>query len=411
MGAHRGPAAGRRILKRVARVVPDLPVFAGRRRLRLRGARRDGGAGRHDRAGAAGRAPGAGVRGVDRARATTPVSRRSWPSRAICAVFDDDLLGVLRWAAIHYVAPVAAVLAKAAPPTLPRRVAVPALDASPRVEPPSPRWRRRPRPASTPRPATGWGRAVGPGGGRPGVRRCWRRAAASRWWPPPSSRRTALADELGEVFGNRVVLGASGLGNAALTKAWSRAAIQPGLCWWSAPATWPSGRSPAWRWRWWSTRGGADMKDKATPTLHARDILWRRSAVERFPLVLCGAVPTGEALGARPRIERQGGGPDLWGLVEVVDRRDDPPGRGLIGDTARRAMPATGRQRGQGPGLHRSAGSGHPVRPLPAAAGVPRVRGPARSGPRLPAMRGGARRRAASAAATGSRRWGRGWGS
>ena len=36
-------------------------------------------------------------------------------------VFDERLLQTLRWAAIHYVAPLAAVLAKAAPPNLPKR--------------------------------------------------------------------------------------------------------------------------------------------------------------------------------------------------------------------------------------------------------------------------------------------------
>ncbi len=84
--------------------------------------------------------------------------------------------------------------------------------------------------------------------------------------------------------------------------------------------------------------GRRGMKDRATPTTHARDVLWRRSAVERFPLVLCGPVPTTEALHRAPAIIRAG--ERLWGLVEVADRSQEPPGGGFIGERARRALQA-----------------------------------------------------------------------
>ena len=44
---------------------------------------------------------------------------------------------------------------------------------------------------------------------------------------PSFAEATALAEDLGAVFGNRVLLGASGLGNAGLTRAWSRGGPPP----------------------------------------------------------------------------------------------------------------------------------------------------------------------------------------
>jgi primosomal protein N' (replication factor Y) len=53
---------------------------------------------------------------------------------------------------------------------------------------------------------------------------------------------------------------------------------------------------------------------------------------------MCGAVPTLEALQRAPMLARIGG--RLWGLVEVADRGEEPPGAGLIGRRARRALQA-----------------------------------------------------------------------
>ncbi|MCJ7725850.1 MAG: hypothetical protein MUP76_05615 [Acidimicrobiia bacterium] len=338
MGAHRGPVAGWSVLKQVARVVPELPVFPVD----------DGFAyavpdGMEVTVGTIVRVPLGGRRVRGYVVATGPGEHSGLKEILAVSgdmpVFDDRLLGVLRWAAIHYVAPVAAVLAKSAPPTLPRRVAVPALDEVPRIE------------AALPEVA-----AAAAGGKHTQARYWlgagpWGRAVAGLAAPALAEGRsvavaaasfveaTALAEELAEVFGNRVVLGASGLGNAALTKAWSRAATQPGLVVVGTRdvAFWPiAGLALAVV----VDEGRRGMKDKATPTLNARDILWRRSAVERFPLVLCGAVPTGEALGRTPRLERRAVG-RIWGLIELADRRDDPPGGGLISEKARRALRAT----------------------------------------------------------------------
>jgi len=144
-----------------------------------------------------------------------------------------------------------------------------------------------------------------------------------------------LAARLVGDFGERVVLG-SEEGGAALTAAWEAMAY-PGrlLVGTREAAFWPVaslGLACALE------EGRRGMKDRATPTTHVREVLWRRSAVERFPLVLCGAVPTTEALHRGPALTRVGG--RLWGLVEVADRGEEPPGGGLIGQRARRALQA-----------------------------------------------------------------------
>lgn len=345
MGSHRDPALGRRILTtRIARVVPELAVFPVD----------DGFAyavpdGMDAPVGTIVRVPlgGRRMRGyvVSNSPGDPTGLREILAVSGDLPVFDDELLSVLRWAAVHYVAPLGAVLPKAAPPNLPRRVATPDLAEVPNLDGGLPDVVAAAA-AGRHTQARYW---LGPGP--------WGTRVASLAAPvlaagrsvavvaPSFAEATALAEELGGHFGNRVVLGASGLGNASLTKAWSRAAMQPGLL---VVGT----RDVAfWKIAGLSLgivvdEGRRGLKDKATPTLHARDILWRRSAVERFPLVLCGPVPTGEALGRSPRIERAVPG-RMWGLIEVVDRRKDPPGRGLISATARMALQATVRSGGR----------------------------------------------------------------
>jgi primosomal protein N' (replication factor Y) len=144
-------------------------------------------------------------------------------------VFDTDLLGVLRWAAVHYVAPAATVLSKAAPPNLPRRGSTPDLDPVPDLTSPLPEVTAAAA-AGKHTQAHFW---LGPGPwGSPIAELAAPVLAAGRSVvvaAPSFVEATDLAEELGVVFGNRVVVGASGLGNAALTKAWARAAAQGGL--------------------------------------------------------------------------------------------------------------------------------------------------------------------------------------
>ena len=230
------------------------------------------------------------------------------------AVFDLPLLGVLRWAAMHYVAPLAAMLAKTTPPNLPRgerSVSHGGAD------------RRRPR------------LVVGPGP--------WEDVIATAAAPVLAVGRSvvvvagtvpeavALAEGLGSRLGLAVQAASSSLGGAELTACWVRAATEPGslVVGTREVAAWPVA-APGLAVVVGEGRRG--MKDKATPTVHARDLLLRRAAVQRFGVMLTENVPTAEALSRAGSVELAA---RPWGLVDVVDRRADPPGTGLIaGDTA-----------------------------------------------------------------------------
>jgi primosomal protein N' (replication factor Y) len=145
-----------------------------------------------------------------------------------------------------------------------------------------------------------------------------------------------LAAGLAGAFGDRVLSAWSGRPAAEVTSAWV-AMQHPGrlLVATREAAFWPvAGLSLAFV----VEDGRRGLKDKATPTTHARDVLWRRAAVGRWPLVLCGPVPTSEAIGRGAVAVRAGARP--WGLVEVVDRTEDPPGSGVIGSRARAALHA-----------------------------------------------------------------------
>jgi primosomal protein N' (replication factor Y) len=78
------------------------------------------------------------------------------------------------------------------------------------------------------------------------------------------------------------------------------------------------------------------MKDKQTPTTQVRDVLRRRSAVERFGLVFAGAVPTAETIAAGADVVSLPG--RSWPLVEVADRTEEAPGGGFVMDRARLAL-------------------------------------------------------------------------
>jgi primosomal protein N' (replication factor Y) len=77
------------------------------------------------------------------------------------------------------------------------------------------------------------------------------------------------------------------------------------------------------------------LQEERAPTWHARDVLRERAARAAVPFAVVSPVPTVEAVVAsgdnlqRPPadVERSG-----WPRVEVVDRRAEPPGAGLLGE-------------------------------------------------------------------------------
>ncbi len=254
-------------------------------------------------------------------------------------VFDARFLDVMRWAAVRYVAPLAAVLAKATPPNLPRARS----------------WKdRAPVGDLSDMPSCDLGMALA-AGKRPSTE-VW--VGGGSWATPIASSVAAaltagrsglvvaptvveserLARDLTAVLGDRVVSAPSAGTGAQHTKAWVEAATRAGclVVGTRAAAFWPV-RDLAVAFVVGEGRRG--MKDKSTPTTHAREILLKRAQMQRFGLVLCSLVPTAEALslGTVHRIPAAG---RPWGQVEIVDRRAEDGEGSLLGPTARAALRA-----------------------------------------------------------------------
>jgi primosomal protein N' (replication factor Y) (superfamily II helicase) len=96
------------------------------------------------------------------------------------------------------------------------------------------------------------------------------------------------------------------------------------------------------------------LQEERSPTWHARDVLFERAARAAVPFTVCSPAPTveaivaaaddpGDAVDASGRtmnveappadVERAG-----WPRVQVADRRDEPPGSGLLSETLARAL-------------------------------------------------------------------------
>jgi primosomal protein N' len=250
------------------------------------------------------------------------------------AVFDERLLETLRWAALHYVAPLSVLLGKARPPNLPRRESA----AGP--------WSDIAAVPSGPLAvAIGAGTRIRPAflvGASP-----WADTVAEFVAGTASRRRSVMVvvptvaegeivvGHLRAGFGDRVVAAWSTMGAAPVTAAWVTAASTPGtvvvgtrdVVWWKGADL---GLAIV------LGEGRRGMKEPQTPTIHVRDVLRRRGAVERFPVVSLGAVPTTETLAAGVEIIARPG--RSWPLVEVVDRSEEPPGSGVLTERARAAL-------------------------------------------------------------------------
>jgi primosomal protein N' (replication factor Y) len=262
--------------------------------------------------------------------------------------FDARHLETLRWAALHYVAPVAALLPRSTPPNLPRLSrsaaekkegrSLEALPSSPRPEATTAAATgRRIRPQYLVRSRTDAETVAGLVGG---VIEAGKSAMVV---VPTVAEAESLAGGLSAFFGDRVSLATSSLPARRVTATWVRARVDPG--------TLTVGTREV---AFWPIRdlgialvveeGRRGMKATQTPTLHVREILRRRAAIERFQLAFAGPVPTTETLAAGFDIHEEAG--RVWPLVEVVDRSDEAPGSGLIGERVRRALSMVARKGG-----------------------------------------------------------------
>ena len=243
-------------------------------------------------------------------------------------VFTPRLLGTLRWGAIHYVAPVAALLGKAGPPNVARRRS---------GEEQAPVVSRSPLPAATDSAAArrhlrtqylvGGGPWAEPIAGLvSGVLAAGRNALVVA---PTVAEVHVLADGIEHAIGQPVRRATSREPAKDVTAAWVASMEQRGVLTVGTRevAFWPAGdlgmvvvveeARPA-------------MKAPQTPTTNVRDVVRRRAAAERFGLIFCGPVPTIETLaaGAELHESRQ----RVWPLVELLDRSDEPPGGGVVMD-------------------------------------------------------------------------------
>lgn len=254
-------------------------------------------------------------------------------------VFDAPLLETLRAIAVHYVAPLSVVLAKSAPPNLPgtpRARKLPAIS-----QPPA-----SPLPDLTVRLAGGQhGRAHYLRGRRP-----WDEAVAGLAGPvleagrsvlvvmPTVAEMETLADQMESRFPGRLLRASSAHDAKAVTASWSRAARHAGhiVVGTREVAFWPIADLAL---TVVVGEGRKGMKEKSSPTIHAREVVRRRAAVERFGLVLAGSVPTTEVIASGiPVVAKTE--TRSWPLIEVVDRNEEPPGSGFLATRTMAALRA-----------------------------------------------------------------------
>jgi len=259
-------------------------------------------------------------------------------------VFDEKLLQTLRWAALYYVAPLAVLLGKAAPPNLPRGKGRP-----PKAEVPE-----TASPAAAVTSAAAAGAHVRPqclvmsGPYVPAIAGLAGQPVAAdknvAVVAPTHAEAVSLAVSLEEWFGDRVVLISSALPAKEATRAWVRASSVGGLVIVGTPeiTLWPLGSPALWIVVEEARRA---MKSKQTPTLQVSSVVRRRALVERTAVVFLGPVPTLDTLAKGAAVKEPPG--RVWPLVEVVDRREDPPGGRVLSTRTIQSIAQTVKRSGQ----------------------------------------------------------------
>lgn len=252
-------------------------------------------------------------------------------------VFDDRLLQTLRWAAVHYVAPLSVLLARAAPPNLPKAGRVHLPDVATGGDVPTSIAPVAEALAAGRRPATSFVAGSGPWTDEviSVIAAATTSGQGAMVLLPTAQECAALANRIGPVFGDRLVWTASSASPAARTMAWSQAAGSPGTIVVGTPeiALWPiAGLGIAVV----IGEGRRAMKARQSPTLHVRELVRRRSTVERFGLVMLGAVPTLEAVGMGIPVAYGTG--RTWPLVEIIDRTTEPPSSAPLSEGTRSAI-------------------------------------------------------------------------
>ncbi|MFP4553423.1 MAG: hypothetical protein ACLFRT_06145 [Actinomycetota bacterium] len=257
-------------------------------------------------------------------------------------VFDFGLLKSLRWAATHYIAPLATLLGRATPPNLPRTI--PSPSEVPAVE-------------TTGHPLAGVVEKSASGSREPAVALVgnWRGLEWLREFAPVlAAGRSALVvaasvaeavrlQEAAKPLWGDLVVTVVGEDDRSDTTSWEAAQSSPRLVL-GTPKT------AAWQIAGLGLavvleEGRRAMKDRQTPTLHVREMMRTRSRLEGFNVVFYGPTPSVELLSAGAETVHQGN--RAWPLVEVVDRSAEQPGSGYLSDRAIAAMNAARRDGGR----------------------------------------------------------------
>jgi len=261
------------------------------------------------------------------------------PIKALSAevpIFTEELLQTLRWAAHHYVAPLAALLRRAGPPNLPGSVDTEVL---------APVRRQTPTRLAAPISAAAAGRRVRAVyslvGGKDladailDVGPVLRSGGSAMVILPTGAEVATHGALLREVYGKRVIEVLPEASRREVTAAWDRACEASGhvVVGTHRIVFWPIEQL---RLAMLVEEGRRAMRDRQTPTVHAREVVRRRASVERFNVVYLGSVPSTTVLASGVEVQRRS--TRGWPPVEIVDRTEDPPGSGLFAQRVRSSI-------------------------------------------------------------------------
>ena len=271
--------------------------------------------------------------------------------------FDLSLLRSLTWAANRYVAPLAVMLERSAPPNLARKLAPDRDPTSPPVDPLQPNAASPPE--SGPHPLATWAASAVSGRRQPPI------AYIARWWD-----MDWLPVLAGPALGaGRSVLVIAATGDevetlAAAVPPWATShliVVRPDSTDAEATTAWVSAqaggrlivgtpRVEAWLVPDLAViaiveEGRRAMKDRQTPTVAVRDLMRTRAAVGGHHLCFIGPTPSLETLADGASVIRSGR--RAWAPVEVVDRQSEPPIPGVLGQVAMSAIKAVAARSGR----------------------------------------------------------------
>lgn len=240
--------------------------------------------------------------------------------------FTDRDLELLRWAATHYVAPLSTIMRRTVPPNVPN-----GTPYEPSEDPDASGYIVESIVAGT-----GYERMATDMLGDD------RSAGSTLVVVPSVDEATQLAAAIA-AGGVDTVLAHSELPNREATASWVRAATTPGivLVGTREVVLWPVARLSRIVVFGESRRV---MKSPSSPTVGVREVAVRRARDRGVPITFIGPVPSLETLALPASVVAPEG--RLWPLVEVVDRREEPPSGSPLLERTRAAVAATVRAGG-----------------------------------------------------------------